>query len=91
MRVITNNQPRLLIDGYTLPESLFAEGGDLDYTTQEDFVGFRYRGELYDVSEAAITDMAPWQGVFNETFFSSVVFRYAPDDIDRVVVGHMFS
>jgi hypothetical protein len=96
MRIITNHVPRLIIDGYELTDAERAELDYIDWTAVDDgresasFV--RYRGRLYDLSEAmrstdpALT--AEWDGYWGETFFSSVLVRYCRDDSDRVVIGY---
>lgn len=55
---------------------------------------FRYKGSTYDTQDCepifrdTIQDFKSWNGIFTETFFSGVVFKYAPDtDYEQVIVG----
>ena len=91
MHTVTNNQPRLLIDGYTLPPVLFAKGGDFDYTTADQFVGFRYRSALYDLNDFMAIDDPDWDAGHAATMFSAVVIRLLDDDPDRIIVGSQFN
>lgn len=63
---------------------------------QEDFSGFRYKGQLYELSNFMRTPMngelfnLGWQGVFGITYFSSVLVQYS-DCGDFVKVGYYYS
>jgi hypothetical protein len=66
---------------------------------------FRYRGSLYDLGEFMSTrgggmfgghlpedsPLMKWDGYFSDSFFSSVVVRFDPEDSDRIIVGMILS
>jgi len=87
MEITTNNQPRELVAFEDLPES-----------ECEDFAGrdrffprfFCYRGAWYDVGEFVRAEIASWDGVQSDTYFSGVLIRYV-DDCERVIVGRYYS
>jgi hypothetical protein len=92
LRIITNNVPRLVIDGYELSD---AERAEFDYIDFEngDPTFFRYLGRLYDIGEFSTTSTLPefsplrkWDGYLSDSFFSGLVIRFS-DDFDHVVVG----
>ena len=98
IEVITDNKPRLIIDGYQLSEK---ERKDFDYIPDEDFPNasfVRYKGELYDLGDFMILNprtvgVEPslgslgWHGYASDSYFSGVVIRYVDGDSDRVVMG----
>lgn len=99
MQITTNNVPRDLIDGWDLTEK---ERKEFDYIGTDEkawFTGgvghrfFRYKGNLYDTQDCEqVTYVADtfrgWDGYYSQTFFSGVVFKYAPDtDYEQVIVG----
>lgn len=90
-RIITNNVPRLLIDAYELTEREREQFDYLDWRAidagEDGVTFFRYRGRLYSLSEFMRTDLAGWDGIATDSFFSGTVVRFLPDDEDRVVVG----
>lgn len=102
IRVITNNVPRLLIDGYDLTPRERGEFDYIDWTGidagSESATFFRYRGQLYDLGEFMANlretggtrqtgDLAGWDGYMSDTFFSAIVVKFVPGDDDRVIVG----
>lgn len=97
IEVITDNKPRLIIDGYQLSES---ERKDFDYIPDEDFpfaYFARYKGQLYDIGEFLRCDLEPgnlgsigWQGYASDSYFSGIVVRYAEGDNDRVIMGRYY-
>ncbi len=95
VRVITNNVPRIILDGSQLTASERADFDYLDWDAIErgedsrDFV--RYRGRIYCVSDFSAdygitrgaglpAHLARWDGYLSDSFFSAVVVRYGTDD-----------
>ena len=95
VRVITNNNHRPVIDAWELTPDERAEFDYLDWTAIEagnDSASFfRYRGDLYDLSEfvqSAPLGVNGWDAFRSDSFFSGLVIRYCQnDDGDSVVVG----
>lgn len=92
MKIITNNVPRDLIYGFELTA---AEREEMDYYSDEEIVGldfFRYKGQLYDLSEFSRVSeyqddpFSDWQGYQSNSYFSGIVVRYT-DDIEQIIVG----
>jgi hypothetical protein len=94
--VTTNNHHRPVLDGYELSDAERSEFDYLDWdairegTDSASF--FRYRGQVYDLSEfieTAPPDVQGWDAFASDSFFSGIVIRYCQDDIngDSVVVG----
>lgn len=89
LRIITNNAPRDIIDGWQLTP---AERADFDYLAWdaidrgEDSASFaRYRGELYDLGDTEGTFPADRRWFYrSDSFFSGIVFRYATDDCGEI-------
>jgi hypothetical protein len=50
----------------------------------------RYRGWLYDLGDMMRAPIEGWDAIVNESFFSGVLFRYAPDT-DYVICGRYYS
>lgn len=105
MRVITNNVPRDIIDGWSLSATERSEFDYIDWAGVDEGTEsasfFRYHGSLYDLGEFSrdygITrdaglpaHLAAWDGYMSETAFSAVVVRYA-NDFESVVVGRVLS
>lgn len=103
MQIKTNNTPRLLLSWYELTEK---EKQEFDYLTddtpEEDICNefFRYKGNVYDLSEFMRIDqtIAPhcqregweaWHGYSSDSFFSGILVRYT-EDCDRVIVGRYY-
>lgn len=95
MQITTNNVPRDLLSGYELTEK---ERKEFDYIKDDEWYEetyqrfFRYKGNVYDTQDCehhAHSDIFQgWDGYYSQTFFSGVVFRYAPDtDYEQVIVG----
>jgi hypothetical protein len=100
MEVITNHVPRDVVEGYELTEK---EREKFDYIRWDKLeegehseTFFRYKGELYDVNDCepifrdTIQGFKEWDGIFTETFFSGVVFKYA-NCYEQVIVGRYYS
>ena len=94
LRIITNNVPRDVIDAWQLTPAERAEFDYLDWDAIEDgrdsHQFFRYRGQLYDLSDM---DGHPpeilkgWDGYQSDSFFSGIVVKYADDQFETVIVG----
>jgi hypothetical protein len=97
MRFITNHVPRFTIDAYELTS---AEREDFDYLAwgkidagEDSATFFRYRGQLYDLSEfvrSTDPDNDYWDGIATDSFFSATVVKIM-DDGESVIVGRMYS
>lgn len=92
MKIRTNNVPRELIDGINLTP---AEREEFDYHKwpaidrgDESAEFFRYRGQLYDLSQflRAPGGLDGWDGYSADSFSSGLVARYVNDG-ERVIVG----
>ena len=91
MKIITNNQPRLLLYGYELTNK---EKQDFDYLDDTDSHNFvKYKGNIYDVSEFISTynmdSLKDWDGYSSDSFFSGILIKYI--DSDTVIVGRYYS
>lgn len=94
MEIITNNQPRDVIDGSELNEVERKEFDYIDWATEYEQSFFRYKGELYDLNDCEVSSgltksaspINEWSGYYSQTFFSGVVFKYV-NDMEQVVVG----
>jgi len=100
MTITTNNVPRDVIEAHELTADEREQFDYLDWPAIDDGCGsasfFRYKGELYDLSEFERWDnpMSPtrgnWDGFRSDSYFSGLVVRYV-DDCERVVVGQVMS
>lgn len=106
IEVITNNQPRDIVEGWELSAEEQAEFDYINWKnvergdeTMPSFV--RFKGELYDLGEFSAdygitrgaglpAHLSDWDGYFGETAFSAVVIRWVEDG-ERVVVGRVVS
>lgn len=101
MEVITNHVPRDVIEGYEV--NSLKERKEFDYINwdaidkgEDSATFFRYKGNLYDTNDCepifrdTIQGFKEWDGIFTESFFSGVVFRYV-DNFERVIVGRYYS
>jgi hypothetical protein len=93
MKLITNNQPRLLIDAYELTATERTEFDYLDWQAidqgNDSATFFRYRGRLYDLGEfmrSTDPNLKGWHGYAADSFFSGVVIKLS-DDGDYVTVA----
>ena len=82
MKIITNNQPRLLLYGYELTEK---QRQDFDYLDDIDGNNFvKYKGFIYDVSEFISTynmdSLKDWDGYSSDSFFSGILIKYIDSD-----------
>ncbi len=101
IRVITNNQPREIIDAYQLSK---AEQEEFDYLNWEAIEKgedsasfFRYKGQLHDLGDFVTTatgpfnlglpeEFAKWDGYASDSFFSGLLVKYT-DDCEAVIVA----
>lgn len=87
--VITNGRPRDVITWQDLTPN---EQRDFDYLDsderREEASFVRYRGAAYDLGEfmPAPSDLAPWQGIEPDTYFSGVLIRFV-DHGESVIMG----
>lgn len=96
MTIKTNHKPRPIIYGFELTPK---ERADFDYYDSEELDHasfFRYKGQVYDLSEfQRITpcDDSPvtkWHGIMITSYFSSLLIRLS-DCGESVTVGAFYS
>lgn len=105
MEIVTNNQPRPVIDAWELTPAERAEFDYLDWAAieagKDSASFFRYKGQLYDLGEFSAdygitrgaglpAHLSKWDGYASDTFFSATLVRYV-DDGESVVVGRALS
>ena len=94
-RVITNGHRRDLLYWWELTD---AEKAEFDWIDDPDNAGsfFRYRDEVYCLSEFSRSVIDGWDGYRGDSFFSGIVYRHplvdddyddGEVDFDSVVVG----
>lgn len=96
MNIISNHQPRLLLDWHQLTPK---EKAEFDYLDSDDArisaSFFRYRGIVYDAGEFMRIENSPvfhgWHGCAADSFFSGVLIRFCEYDRDRIIVGRYYS
>ena len=96
MKIITNNQPRFIIDPWEMNEK---QRKEFDYINWDDAdmgktspLFFKYKGQLYDLGEFMRTDIEGWDGVAGDTYFSGVLVKFDnQEDLDTVIVGRYYS
>lgn len=101
VKFITNGQERPVLSWHDLTDK---ERAELDYRDtdekRDDFSGFRYRGNVYDLSETHSGRSDGWDGFYNDTYFSGVCYRFPVDNpgtrfaetvTDYVIVGRYYS
>ena len=91
LTIYSNFQERPLVYWRELTDE---ERKDFDYTDEDNFTGFRYKGQVYDLGEftrcrggvqhLAIFANAGWQGYASDSFFSGVLVAYTDEG---VIVG----
>ena len=95
MKIVTNNQPRPLLDWHDLT---YVEKAEFDWLeTEEEQCSasfFRYRGFTYCLGEFTRTDpdgeLSDWDGVTPESYFSAVLIKFIHGIDDEIVVGRCF-
>jgi len=93
LRIVTNNVPRDLIDDFELtPE----ERLEFDYINwkaiergEDSRQFFRYKGELYDLSDIERSLIEGWDGQVSESFFSGILVRFG-EDHESIIVGRYY-
>lgn len=102
--IITNNTPREVIFGYELTEK---ERLEFDYHNwakiamgeESDPEFFRYKGQLYDLSELSVTANVPifrnkhWHLYQSDSFFSGILVKwpgYEDGNFEWVIVGRYY-
>lgn len=96
LTIRTNNVPRNTLYGYELSKK---DRSDFDYLSDEQFCDatfFRFKGNLYDVSEFMIVCdeyllSEGWQAYASDSYFSGVVIKFPDNDMETVIVGQYFS
>lgn len=95
--IITNYVPRDVVDAYELTSAERAEFDYLDWDAiergEDSASFFRYKGRVYDLGEferATGPELAGWDGMRADSFFSGLVVRYV-DEFERVIVGLFLS
>lgn len=98
MEIISNNQPRPVIDASELTQTEREEFDYLDWSEIEkgndSATFFRYKGQLYDLGDCghigAAFGLQGWHGYYADTAWSGVLVRLT-SDCDHVVVGRYYS
>lgn len=94
IRVVTNNQPRDIVDAAELTPAERAEFDYLDWPAIDDgrdsasFV--RFKGQLLDLGNFTRGGLDGWDGSFGTSYFSAYVVRFVNDN-EQVVIGEVFS
>ena len=89
MHIISNNQWRFTVDWWDLTEK---EQKDFDWEGAEEDTYFRYRGQVYNLSNfMRIEENHPlhclnWHGYSGESYFSGKIIKLS-DDGEAVIVG----
>jgi len=92
IKVTTNNVPRDIIYAFELTEQEREQFDYLDWDAiergEDNANFFRYKGELYDLSEFGVapSELADWHGYQSDSFFSGLVIRFT-DDFEQVTIG----
>ena len=90
MEIVSNKQPRLIIDGYQLTT---AERREFDYLSDNEIneaTFFRFKGQLYDLGEVMRYDDEYWHGTIGMSAFHAILVHICKDN-DCVVIGQSFS
>ena len=91
---ITNIETVPIIDAADLSDEERKEFDWIDSSetlTWDDADFFRYRGEVYCLSDFEATSVPDWDGQHTDTFFSAILVKYAlDDDGDDAVKAGMF-
>ena len=96
MKAITNGQPRELACFEELPARA---ARDFDYIRDDERYSARfvkYRGAWYDLGEfmrvpsGALDELARWDGMQADTYFSATLARYVEHG-ERVIIGRCYA
>lgn len=84
IKIITNNVPRDVIEGYQLTEKERSEFDYINWDAVEDGRDsasfFRYHGQLYYMESEGTPAFAPgWDAYLSDSFFSGIVYRFPVD------------
>ena len=95
VKIITNNQPRPLLDWVNLTEREQKEISDLLPSDMWDSnLYFRYKQQVYPLSEILAVgrnpSLAQWDGYSPDTYFSGIVTKLVPE-MDSIIVGRYLS
>ena len=95
MKIITNNQPRPLLDWWDLTDKEKAEFEWLETGEEQcTAVFFRYRGQVYCLDEFTRTNsdelLSDWDGLYATSAFSGVLVKYIHGLDDEIVVGSCY-
>lgn len=95
MKIITNNQPRPLLDWSNLSEK---EQAEFDWLgTEEEQCSaefFRYKGQVWCLDEFTHTSterFADWDGLHSTSAFTAVLIKFIHGLDDEIVVGRCYS
>lgn len=99
VKTVTNNQPRPVLYGFELTKKEQSEFDYLNFNDDESgafATFFRYKGNVYHIGDSMVVEpmnslCKGWQGYFGESYFSAVVFKYADNNCESVIVGQVFS
>lgn len=103
IRIVTNNVPREILNGWEIPPDVRADFDYIDWGAVEEGRDsasfFQYKGEWYDLGDIpARTQHIPtneqdpfewWDGILSDSFFSGILVRYC-EGFESVVVGRYF-
>jgi hypothetical protein len=105
MKIITNNVPRPIIEGYELTDE--ERWNDFDYYNWKNIENgndsmpqfVRYKGELYDLSEFVPTHglspdnpLRKWNGYRSDSFFSGLLIKWVEfSNHEEVIVGWYYA
>ena len=87
MTIKTNNQWRPTIGWCDLSAK---EQAEFDYEGADEGSYFRYKGEVYAMSDFIRWDVPNWHGVHGTSYFSGICIRLS-DCGEAVVVGTYYS
>jgi len=95
VEIITNNQPRQLLDWVNLTKKEQKEISDLLPSDMLDGnLFFRYKKQVYPLSEILAVgrnpSLAKWGGYSPDTYFSGIVTKLVPE-MDSIIVGRYYS
>ncbi len=100
LTIKTNNVPRIIIGAWELTDKEKKEFDYLDWEAIESGNNsayfFRYKGEVYDLSQFMCArnacGFAEWDGYFSDSAFSGILVKYCKEyDNDMLVVATYYS
>lgn len=91
MKIITNNQPRPLLDWNNLTEKEQAEFDWLGPNERVAMDFFRYKGQVYCLNEFERDASNGWDGFYGHTFFSGVFVKRIQGNNDEIIVGSFYN